>query len=151
METTARLKVSVWRDFSPTQSYAFAENESKRHILRPYDSRLQKEVYSWQTGEEIFGCISDDALRMSLRTKLIDAFNEAVDTRERTCEQLSAFLDIAEAAIDDGNSEWIASADPEHNFEDGTLELDPLRALVMHLRWIHDVYRNRPGTSILVR
>lgn len=122
-------------------------------MLHPRGSSLLKEIYSWQTREEVFGSIGDDNLRTSLKALLVDVFSETVQPSERTCAKLSDFLTAASAAINSAQTEWMPSAesDDDQDREDTATLIDPFRALFQHLQWIYDIFKDRPGTSLLVR
>jgi hypothetical protein len=70
-EPTVKLRISVWRDFVPTRSLTVRRDGDPDHRLLSGDAHLQREVFSWQTREDLFAGVSDEEIRDRLREKLL--------------------------------------------------------------------------------
>lgn len=151
-ETSAKLVISIWRDFQPKVPLVLNPNDGSQPILLHSGSGLQEEIYSWQTKEDCFGCIGDEQVRAKLHAGLVTAFEASKPPQERRVELLRSFLEAASAAISSADAEWIASADaPGVDDEDTPVMINPLQALALHLSWLYEVFSRQPGVSILVR
>jgi hypothetical protein len=147
-EVSAKLKISVWRNVEPSTAMLLGDS---KYVQRG-SGELHQEVYSWQTKEDYFGGISDEALRASLQDKLIAQFDASRSPNERGCDALLTALKEASALVESGAAEWIASADTPGDEEDELpYMLNPLQALVLQLNWIYDMFVHQPGISILIR
>ena len=70
VDTSATLKISVWRDFIPNRVIVLSdESDSSRQVLTS-DSNLQEEVYSWHLREDALAGVSDENIRRRLREGL---------------------------------------------------------------------------------
>jgi len=150
-EATAKLRISLWRDYIPRRSLVFRQGADAQHQVLESDSDLQQEVYSWQLREDPFSGVTDEALRAMLRSKLVETFEPARPPSERRCSALKDFLDEAMGAIREGRAEWTGSQDGPLEDEDIPYKLNPLLALTLHLNWLSDVFSEQPGVSISIR
>ena len=149
----AKLTLSIWRDFVPARPLALPDDEGRQ--LLDSESGLQEEVYSWRLREDVFAVISDDATRMGLRERLVGRLNDSKPPAERRLAVLEDFVQAAEAAIDSGAAacalgESGSDEDPGDD-ERSQVEINPLLALTMHLRWLLACFGHRPGISVSVR
>jgi hypothetical protein len=150
-EPTAKLRISVWRDFVPSKALVFRGRDSPHQVLEG-DTDLQQEIYRWQLKEDPFGGVNDEDLRARLRIKLFEIFEPSRPPGERRWSALKEFLDEAMAALGEGHAEWTASQDPPLDDDDELrYELNPLLALVLHLKWLSDMFSEQPGVSVSIR
>jgi hypothetical protein len=128
-ESTAKLRISVWRDFTPRKALVFRGKDSQHQVLET-DSDLQQEIYRWQLKEDAFSGVSNSDRRIRLRMKLVEVFDPARPPAERRWSALNEFIDEAMAALGEGQAEWTASQDASADDEDEVpYELNPLLAL----------------------
>jgi len=150
-ESTAKLRISVWRDFAPSKALVFRGRDAQHQVLES-DSDLQQEIYRWQLKEDPFSGVSDEDLRARLRIKLVEVFEPSRPPGERRWSALKEFLDEATAALGGGHAEWTASQDaPLDDDDEVPYELNPLLALVLHLKWLSDMFSEQPGVSVSIR
>ena len=151
--SSPRLTLSIWKDFVPSRVLALPGEEGGQ--LLDSESDLQEEIYSWRPREDVFAGISDDATRLDLHHRLVGRLDVSKPPGERRMEVLEAFVTAAEAAMDSGA---VACAPSERESDEdsdddkrGRIEINPLLALTMHLRWLLSCFGNRPGISVSVR
>jgi hypothetical protein len=60
-ELTAKLRVSVWRDYAPSRSLVFRPVGADRHVLlaAEAEANLQQEIYSWSIRDDPFANVGD--------------------------------------------------------------------------------------------
>ena len=137
----------------PARPLALPDEEGWQ--LLDSESGLQEEVYSWRLREDAFAGITDDATRMELRDLLVGKLTDSKPPGERRLTVLKDFVKAAEAAIDSGVSASSPSgSQSDEDLDDGDrsqIELNPLLALTMHLKWLIACFGNRPGISVSVR
>lgn len=137
VESSVKLKVSIWRDFVPNRSMLLRLAGEQDHRLLGGDSDLQLEVFSWQMREDHLSGIIDDTARLRLRDLLVDRFDPSRPPSERRFEALREFLDHAAKVLDEGGTEWTGSQDASVDDEDTPYRLNPLLALRSHLEWLY--------------
>ena len=152
-DSSPKLTLSIWRDFVPPRLLALTGEEGRQ--LLDSESGLQEEVYSWRPREDVFAGISDDATRMDLHDRLVGRLDVSKPPGERRMAVLEDFVRAAEAAIDSGAATCAPSeSGSDEDFDDderSRIDINPLLALTMHLRWLLDCFENRPGISVSVR
>lgn len=150
-EPTAKLKLSVWRDFVPSRTMTLRRPGEAEHQILQDGADLQQEVVAWPVKEDPFSGISDESIRTRLRQKLVETFEPSLPPAKRRLDALRAFLDDASDVISQGQSEWVVSQDAPIDDDDVPYMVNPLLALTLHLNWMYDVFASQPGISISVR
>jgi hypothetical protein len=150
-ESTAKLRISVWRDFVPSKSLTFRRDGETDHQVLANDAHLQQEVLSWQTREDAFAGVIDEEIRVRLREKLIERFEPSRPPTDRKVDMLRDFIDDANGVIEAERSEWTGSQDPPVDDEDAPYALNSPLALKLHLEWLMEVFSEQPGVSVSVR
>ena len=145
-----KVKLSVWKDFAPTRALLLRDDASLEHRVLSLESNLQQEVYVWQTREDPFAGVADDAARERLREKLIDWFAAAKPPAERRFARLNDFIEEAQLVLESGGAEWTVSQDATDD-EEQPVRLNTLLSLRNHLDWLRRVFAEQPGISVLVR
>lgn len=147
-DNLAKLRISIWKDYHPPRSLMVHQDQS-----RPLggDDNLQQEVYSWSMREDPFGGIADEDLRTQLRDMLIAPFQPSNPPSSRQISFLKPFLEKAQAAINDGSTEWTISLEGTGDDDDYPARLNPLLALKLQLDWLMKCFENQPGISVAVR
>ena len=150
-ESGVSLTLSIWRDFMPTRPLALPDDEGWQ--LLDSESGLQEEVYSWQLREDAFAGVSDYTDRMDLRDRLLGRLANSKPPNERRLSVLEEFVEAAEASIASGSATFAPSGSRSNDDADdeSQVELNPLLALTMHLKWVLACFGNRPGVSVSVR
>jgi hypothetical protein len=151
-ELTAKLRVSVWRDYAPSRSLIFRPVGADRHVLlaAEAEANLQQEIYSWSIKDDPFANVGDEGVRLRLRAKLVDAFEPSSHPSERRCNVLREFLADVQSVLAVEKMEWTQSED-ESLDEDEQEYLNPLLALYNHLSWLLEMFSEHPGISISIR
>ena len=149
-ETSARLKLSIWRDFSPSRRIGAWDGEGKVHQISDSDFNLQEEVYSWHLREGFLDDISDDEARRRLeeRLRLLDPSRLP---SERRLDVLEGFVSEAEDILESGAAGLSPILNPLVDDEDTSSTINSLLALTLHLKWLSRCFADRPGVSISVR
>ena len=154
MREATNLKISVWAEHDGdarlmmTTSGAVDKEPTVKALPRR-GSGLHREVYSWQTNEDVLGGVKDMALREKLRIALFTALHPDKAPGERGIDVLASFVALARETIADGGTEWSESASSFD--EDEARRINPLLALVTHLEWIASVHKDQPGISVTAR
>ena len=151
VDTSATLKISVWRDFIPNRVIVLSdESDSSRQVLTS-DSNLQEEVYSWHLREDALAGVSDENIRRRLREGL-QRLDASRPPSERRVSVLEDFLAEVKHAIESGDAKPVASRNPPSEEEEtGFNSINALLALFLHLKWLSRCLAKRPGISISVR
>jgi len=151
---TSRLKISVWTAYEgdaplimATPGAEGAEPTVKE--LPRFASGLHREVYSWQTTEDVLGGVVDPTVREALSEALFGALHPAKPPSERGVVVLAKFVARARAALAEGRTEW--STSDSSSDDEGVRRVNPLLALVIHLEWLLAVHDGQPGISITAR
>lgn len=140
----------MWRDFVPSRQLLLQDAAGLAPRVLSSESSLQQEVYVWQTREDPFSGIADDAARHDLRDLLVERFAAAKPPSARRFPAIDAFLDRAQRLLDSGGAEWTVSQDAADD-EDQPARLNTLLALKNHIEWLRSVFSEQPGVSVLVR
>lgn len=151
LDSMVKLRLSIWRDFSPNRSLIYRQSaDSEQHFLNG-DSDLQQEIFSWQMREDPFSGISDPNVREELRSLLVDEFEPSRPPSERKVGALQRFLGVAASVVDRGEAEWAASQDAPIDDEEAPYRLNPLLAFKNHLDWLVHCFADEPGVSVSIR
>jgi hypothetical protein len=145
------IQLSVWRParlgrrlLPPSQDGASAV---------PFeDEHLQEEAYSWETREDFPGSLKpDDAGKV--RAALFEAFAPHLRPIDRSIAKLEHVIEtLAHGCVNSREVAWqdtlTLTRDRDENVN---LRANPALSLLHHLRWVHDVFRDVPGASVIVR
>ena len=150
VETSAKLKLSVWRDFVPSRRLSSWGGEDSAHQVVGSDSNLQEEVYSWHLWEDFRGGIADDETRRRLEEQLhrLDTSHPPFKRRLRV---LDDFIAEARKATESGQAGLSLVQNPPVDDEDAPNAINALLALTLHLEWLSRCFANRPGISVSIR
>lgn len=146
-----KLRISVWRDFTPPKALTLRGRTGDGHYLLTNDAELQQEVFTWQMREDPFGGISDELKRKKLREFLVDRFQASHPPARRRVEALRDFLKEVDLVMDSGEVEWMVSQDAPAEDEEDPYKVNPLLALKLHLEWILESFAGQPGVSVSIR
>lgn len=154
MSETNKLRISVWAAHDGDVPLMLAplacgDGEPTVKMLPRLASGLHREVYSWQTNEDVLGGIVDTERRKALSEALFTALRPDKAPSERGVNILARFVALARETLADGGTEWSASASSSD--DDGARRLNPLLALVTHLEWLTSVHEGQPGISVTAR
>ena len=150
-DSVAKLKLSIWRDYTPSATLVLHRGPDAPRHLPSADSELQQEIYCWHTKEDPFAGVSDEEIRARLRLLLVDAFDPSLPPSQRRFGALHSFLEEASRAVLDNKSEWAISQDPPADDEECPYRVNPLLALKLHLDWLSGCFSDQPGISVSVR
>lgn len=153
---SSKFKVSIWREFAPQTAILLqGADNADGTLASPMEyigkgSGLQSEVYTWRMFEDAFGGIVDPAERDNLEGLLLGALKIDAPPTQRDIRALWAFIEKAAAVISAGKTEW---TDSESAADDAgeSFRLNPLIALVSHLRWLANIFDEQPNVSVTVR
>ena len=151
VDTSVKLRLSIWRDFVPRRTLALPNDEDGVHQVLTSESSLQEEVYSWHLREDPFAGIPDDEIRRRLRASLLQPLEASRPPSERRLAVLDDFVVEAEKAIAAGDAGFAPSQDPSSDDQDAPGEVHALLALTLHLKWLSRCFANRPGISVSIR
>ena len=143
-ETSIQFHLSIWRDYAPPHPVALRGEQTGFQVVTP-EHHLQAEVYSWPLQQDHFAGISKIEIRNRLQ-ELLDELEVSRPPAERSLAMLGNFVAAAEKAIEDGEAvpvPWSSG--------DTTVEINPLLALVLHLKWLIRCFKDRPGISVSIR
>ena len=149
-ETSAKLKLSIWRAFSPSRRVRAWDGEGKVPQISDSDFNLQEEVYSWLLREDFLAGISDDGARRRLeeRLRLLDPSRLP---SERRLDVLEGFVSEAEDILESGAAGLSPILNPLVDDEDAPSTINALLALTLHLKWLSRCFADRPGISVSIR
>jgi len=150
VETSVKLKLSIWRNFIPSRQIISWDEEGGAPPVEDLGSNLQEEVYSWYLREDYLGGISDDETRRRLEER-IDRLKPNNPPSERRLSALEEFITQAREAIDSGDAELSAVQNPAVDDEDAPRAINALLMLTLHLDWLLRCFENRPGISVSIR
>lgn len=144
-ENSPTLRLTIWRPAHPDRRLMYGGAAIQ-------NGDLHEEAYRWETTEDFFGSF-DTAQSAVVREALFPAFAPHLAPAQRNMAQLSAALQVLEAACAGaGNEAWKDGLTVE-SFGDGVVNLRAHGGLVLyrHLRWIHDIFKDVPEASVTVR
>ena len=139
-DSNDQLFLSIWRDYTPPHVVALHAEQTGGPVVAP---PLQKQVYEWRLRTDVWAGIPNEEVRRRLRDQL-ERLEVALPPAERSLAVLSDFIIAAEGAIASGDAGLVP-------VEDATIEMNPLLALVLHLRWLIRCFADRPGISVSIR
>lgn len=143
METVV-FHLSIWRDYTPTHPVALRGYEAGFQVVTSEHS-LQAEVYSWPLRPDHLAGIADEKIRNHLQA-LIEKLDVSRPPVERPLAALDDFVAAAEKVIEENKAipvPW--------NSGEMTVVINPLLALVLHLKWLVRCFKDRPGISVSIR
>ena len=143
METVV-FHLSIWRDYKPPHPVALRGYEAGFQVVTS-EHNLQTEVYSWPLQQDHFAGILEEEIRNHLQT-LLDKLNISLPPADRPLAALSDFVTAAEKAIEENKAISV-----QWNSGDMTVMINPLLALVLHLKWLVRCFKDRPGISVSIR
>lgn len=143
-ETSIQFRLSIWRDYVPPRHVALRGEQTDFQVVTS-GHHLQAEVYSWPLQQDHFAGISKEEIRDRLQN-LLDGLEVSRPPAERSLAVLVDFVAAAERAIDEGEAVSIP-----WDSGDTTVEINPLLALVLHLKWLIRCFKDRPGISVSIR
>lgn len=150
VEASAKLRLSIWRDFTPSRRLGAWDGEGKPHQVPGSDFDLQEEVYSWHLREDFLAGISDGGARRRLEDRL-QLLNPSRPPSERRLDVLDGFVSEAERILESGGAGLSSILDPSGGDEDAPGTIDSLLALTLHLKWLSRCFADRPGVSVSIR
>lgn len=148
-DTNVQFHLSIWRDYTPPHSVALrseqtGEEQTGFQVITP-ENGLQAEVYSWPLRTDVWVGIPDEVVRNRLG-KMVGRLDVTLPPSERSLEVLDDFVVEADRAIESGTAGSVPVG-----VGDATVELNPLLALVLHLKWLIRCFKDRPGISVSIR
>lgn len=153
MTDTNKLRISVWAVHVTDARLLMAATDDPAGTtvrqLPPAESGLHREVYAWQTDEDVLGGVADVTHREALSEALFSALRPDRQPQERGIEVLAIFVRLAREVLAAGATEWSSSTSTLD--DDGVRRLNPLLALTSHLEWLVSVHEGQPGISVTAR
>ena len=154
MSETNKLRISVWaaHEHDAPLMMATLTSETGKPIIKELPrvaSGLHREVYSWQTDEDVLGGVADLTRRAALREALFDTLRPDKAPNERGVNALKRFIRLARQTLAEGGAEWNVSVNSSD--DDGERRLNSLLALTVHLEWLAAVHDGQPGISVTAR
>ena len=143
-ETSVQFHLSIWRDYAPPYPVALRGEETDFQVVTS-GHHLQAEVYSWPLSQDPFAGISKEEIRDRLQ-KLLGELEVSRPPAERSLAVLGDFVAAAEETIEDGEAVSVPWSSGET-----TVEINPLLALLLHLKWLIRCFKDRPGISVSIR
>lgn len=152
MSEASNLKLSFWRPFVPDTALMGLSSEEASVQLHAaaVSSGMHKEVYGWRMQDDALGGIANAEERERLRASLFDALAVNVHPSDRSLNKLRTFIDEAEKILREGAASW-SDSQSQSIEEDETTRINALLALVCHLRWLVEVFDEKPDVSVTVR
>ena len=153
-ETSIQFRLSIWRDYVPPRPVALRGEQTGFQVATS-GHRLQAEVYSWPLHQDHLAGISKKEIRNHLQELLdklkvsrlpLDELEVSRPQAECSLAVLGDFVAAAEKAIEDGEAVPVPRSSG-----DTTVEINPLLALVLHLKWLIRCFKDRPGISVFIR
>lgn len=142
-DSNDQLFLSIWRDYTPPHVVALHAEPTGGHVVAP---PLQKQVYEWRLRTDVWAGIPNDEVRRRLGDQLFDRLDVTLPPAERSLAVLSDFIIAAEQAIASGHAGLVPV-----DVGDATIGMNPLLALVLHLKWLIRCFADRPGISVSIR
>jgi hypothetical protein len=151
-ENPTGLRVTVWRAYLPTRQIVIQEAGSESPRYLGSDDDLQRDVFTWQAREDVWGGLTDETTRQMLSQRFREDFDPFLPPDKRDFSKLAAFLAELQTAAQSPQSSWATSAQQIGDDDaDPSMRLNPLLAFYNQLLWIYEVFRELPGASITVR
>lgn len=150
-DSTAKVRVSIWRDFRPGRTLAYQPGGDALPRLVDRHDQLQEEVFSWEVGEALLNGVTDADRRANLSGSLFDVFAASIAPSDRPCARLSRFFEAAEAALRSESAEWSDSEGMVSEDEPDPYRVNMLLAFYNQMRWLHEMFKDEPGVSLSVR
>ena len=154
MSEANKLRISVWLEYDSDARLLMvsSDDDSGEQTVRQlarHASGLHREVYSWETNEDLLGGIPDEAQRDGLNAALFGALRPDLPPESRGIEVLSTFVALARRTLEAGQTEWSSSVSAAD--DDGRRRINPLLAVTNHLDWLCAVHAGQPGLSVTAR
>ena len=110
-----KLRISVWLKYdgdAPLLMVSSDEGSGEQTVkqLARRASGLHREVYSWETNEDVLGGVPDETQRDALNAALFGALRPDLPPGDRGIEVLSSFVALARQSLEAGQTEWSFSA-----------------------------------------
>ena len=144
-DPNVQFHLSIWRDYTPPRTVAMRTGQTGRHMVTP-EHEPQEEIYSWPLRTDVWAGIPNEEVRSRLIAKLSDRLDSTLPPAERSLAVISDFIAAAEQAIANGDAGLVPIA-----AGDATVAMNPLLALVLHLKWLIQCFADRPGISVSIR
>lgn len=144
-ENSPTLRLTIWRP-------AHLDRRLMYRDAAIQNGELHEEAYRWETTEDFLGSFDKTQSAVG-REALFTAFATHLAPAQRSMAQLSAALQVLEAACAAaGNEAWKDGLTVE-SFGDGLINLRAHGGLVLyrHLRWVYDIFKDVPEASVTVR
>lgn len=148
-DTSAGVRVTIWRAFAPDRTITFQTHEADAVTVVGPDFLFQREAFTWQPKEDIWGGLADADVRTRLSQRLQVEFEPALRPGERSLEKLGAYLNDVGPVLD--GLEWATSSQQLENDGETPMRLNPLLSFYRQLEWIYQVFRDVPGASVSIR
>lgn len=147
-EAATGLEIIVWRPFEPPHQILFAA--SPEATLQYVSEGAHRDIFRWQTREDVWGGIKDPDLRQRLREKLVNGFDPFAPSVDRSISKLGEFLGELKAAISAGSTTWSVSTQI-HGEDEEAAVVNSVMGLYRQLCWIYRVFQDVPGAFLAVR
>ena len=144
-DPNVQFHLSIWKDYSPPHKVALRSEQTGVQVVTP-EHGLQAEVYSWPLRTDVWAGIPNDEVRRRLVDKLLERLEVTLPPAERSLAVLGDFIAAAERAIANGDAGLVPV-----EVGDEAVEINPLLALVLHLKWLIRCFADRPGISVSIR
>ena len=144
-DPNVHFRLSIWRDYTPPRIVALRTEQTGGQVVAP-EHEMQAEVYSWPSRTDVWAGIPNEEVRRRLIDKLLERLDFTLPPAERSLVVLSDFIAAAEQAIANGDAGLVPIA-----AGDATVAMNPLLALVLHLKWLIQCFADRPGISVSIR
>ncbi|MFM0072532.1 hypothetical protein PQQ86_15355 [Paraburkholderia sediminicola] len=153
-DTTASLKITVWRAYRPGKALAMYAPSGSNPIINTSfstDTWLHREVFSWQAREDIWGGLEDDENRVLLMEKLRDEFDALLPPVERNIAKFGRLVEELRPIATSKTSKWTASRQNDPEDPAIVFGINALLAFYNQVAWIYGIFRNAPDASVTIR
>jgi len=113
------------------------------------EDELQEEAFTWVTREDVWGGITDDTVRETLREHFVSEFEPTLAPHERGFDKVARIL--TEIANSMTNTSWSSSTEQLDEDDVSPFRLNALLAFHTQLQWMFQVFKDIPGASLSVR
>jgi hypothetical protein len=142
------IRMDVWRPMSHLRALHYVGDAA-------FDKdSLHEHIYTWAPDDDIWGGISDEAVRADLRIQLTSTFAPHEPLDKRRVDKLHAVVKhLSEIARDPGSNQWMSSSSTTSGggVDSIALRLAPTLALLHRVRWIVETFKDVPDATITVR